>query len=78
MSRPPSPATDVCLPANPPAELRQRPTPRGRRAELREIDGAPLHSEIHNVFAVADGTITRIDDHAERDAAPAGADLASD
>jgi hypothetical protein len=49
-----------------------------RRAELREIDGTPLHGEIYNVFVVADGTITRIEDYADRDAALAAADLASD
>lgn len=49
-----------------------------RRAELREIDGTPLHGEIYNVFAVTDGTITRIDDYADRDAALAAAELAAD
>ena len=46
-----------------------------RRAELREIDGTPLHGEIYNVFAVADGRITRIEDYADRDAALAAAGL---
>jgi hypothetical protein len=47
-----------------------------RRAELREIAGTPLHGEIYNVFAVADGTITRIADYSERDDALAAAGLA--
>ena len=46
-----------------------------RRAELREIDGTPLHGEIYNVFAIDDGTITRIEDYADRDAALAAAGL---
>jgi ketosteroid isomerase-like protein len=49
-----------------------------RRAELQEIDGTPLHGEIYNVFTVADGTIKRIEDYADRDAALAAANPASD
>ena len=49
-----------------------------RRAELREIDGTPLHGEIYNVFAIANDTVTRIEDYADRDAALAAAGLASD
>jgi len=46
-----------------------------RRAELRKIDGTPLHGEIYNVFAIDDGTITGIEDYAERDVALAAAGL---
>jgi ketosteroid isomerase-like protein len=49
-----------------------------RRAELREINGTPLHGEIYNVFTVTGGTITRIKDYADRDAALRAANLASD
>ncbi len=47
-----------------------------RHSELHDIDGTPLHGEIYNVFAIADGTITRIEDYADRDAALAAAGLA--
>lgn len=46
-----------------------------RRAELREIAGIPLDGEIYNVFAIAAGRITRIEDHARRDRALAAAGL---
>jgi hypothetical protein len=37
-----------------------------RRAELQEIAGVPLHGQIYNVFAITNGTITRIEDYADR------------
>ena len=37
-----------------------------RRAGLHEIAGVPLHGEIYNVFAITNGTITRIEDYADR------------
>lgn len=46
-----------------------------RRSELREIAGIPLDGEIYNVFTIADGKITRIEDHARRDDALAAARL---
>ena len=47
-----------------------------RRAELVEIDGTLLHGEIYNVFAITDDTITRVEDHINRDQALAAAGLA--
>ena len=37
-----------------------------RRAGLEEVAGVPLHGEIYNVFSITDGTVTRIEDYAER------------
>jgi hypothetical protein len=48
-----------------------------RRADLREFAGIRLDGEIFNVLAVADGTITGIEDHAHRDGALAAAGLAA-
>jgi ketosteroid isomerase-like protein len=44
-----------------------------RRADLRELDGIPLHGEIYNVFTITDGKISRIEDHADRERALAAA-----
>jgi hypothetical protein len=49
-----------------------------RRAGLEEVAGVPLHGEIYNVFAVDDGTITRIEDYADREDALTAAGLAGD
>jgi hypothetical protein len=49
-----------------------------RRAELQEIAGVPLHGEIYNVFAITNGTITRIEDYADRNPALTAAGHASD
>lgn len=35
-------------------------------AGLEEVAGVPLHGEIYNVFSITDGTVTRIEDYAER------------
>jgi hypothetical protein len=37
-----------------------------RGAGLQEIAGVALHGEIYNVFAITNGTITRIQDYADR------------
>jgi hypothetical protein len=47
-----------------------------RRAELRDIGGFQLHGEIYNVFAIDEGMITAIDDHADRNEALAAAGVA--
>jgi hypothetical protein len=36
------------------------------RTQLLEIAGVPLHGEIYNVFAIANDTITRVEDYANR------------
>jgi ketosteroid isomerase-like protein len=46
-----------------------------RRAGLEEFAGVRLNGEIYNVFAIADGRITGIADHADRDGALAAARL---
>ena len=40
-----------------------------RRADLQDFAGIRLDGEIYNVFAIAEGTITGIEDHAHRDRA---------
>jgi hypothetical protein len=46
-----------------------------RRAGLVEFAGVPLHGEIYNVFAITEGRITGIEDHAHRERALAAAGL---
>jgi hypothetical protein len=38
----------------------------GARPGLEEVAGVPLHGEIYDVFSITDGTVTRIEDYAER------------
>jgi hypothetical protein len=48
------------------------------RAELNEIAGVPLQGGIYYVFAITNGTITRIRDHADRHVALTAAGQAGD
>jgi hypothetical protein len=45
------------------------------RADLQEFAGIRLDGKIYNVFAIAEGAITGIEDHARRDGALAAAGL---
>jgi hypothetical protein len=44
-----------------------------RGGELTAVDDVPLPDGIYNLFAIDDGTVTRIDDYADRSAALAAA-----